>query len=506
MMPRVVCLWFPNWPIQRVQRERPELENRSLVLFAERRKRLAVIACSSALQQHGIQPGMPLAEARALLGTSGRTVLLEHDPAADRRYLQRLAQRLQQFSPMTALMPVEPCDSALIDISGCAHLFGGEVSLAHQLWGEIVGERLQAAVCISDTPGAAWAVAKYGSRRLVIVPEGEQAAFLNPLSLRALRLSPGCLDKLAAVALNTIGELRELPRESLPSRFGKELLTRLDQALGDAGELITFERLAEPIEAAWAGEESLQDLNYLETIWRDLLDQILARLRPQRLGIRELDVMHRSEEGVEVVLELRLHRPAYESRYLVDLLSLQRERRPIAAGVLVVRARVTVPGREQTRQVTLFDDESDRVSRSLAGLLDRLRSRLGDRAVTCPGLVADPQPEYSRSFLSPDASPLEVGRPCDAPDLPERAVSRCRPLRLFREPKLVQLLGDRRFVWNGRRVAVTQIDQPERIETGWQRDREVRRDYYRMRLESGEFLWVYRCDATGCWYVHGTFD
>src|SRR5215211_35361 len=75
-MTRILCLWFPNWPIQRAIRRRPELKGRAVALMAaESRAKAApgsatvqtivAVCCGSAVKQ-GVRPGMPLAEAQAL--------------------------------------------------------------------------------------------------------------------------------------------------------------------------------------------------------------------------------------------------------------------------------------------------------------------------------------------------------------------------------------------------------------------------------------------------------
>ena len=139
-MARMVCVWFPNWPLQRLRHERPELRGRPVVLFSNtgnRGPRVAAWAPSETQRDNveGITVGMPLAEAEALLaGTVGSAAHIElHDPAADLAGLRDLARTCDAFSPLFGIEPAESPECLLLDVTGCEHLFGGEQSLVDAL-------------------------------------------------------------------------------------------------------------------------------------------------------------------------------------------------------------------------------------------------------------------------------------------------------------------------------------------------------------------------------------
>src|SRR5262245_52635788 len=128
-MKRVLCMWLPRWPIQRLCRGEPELSRQPLALYAPGAGgKVFVTVCSLAAARRGVAPGMPLAEARALTmqnrGLPTRFAL--HEPREDREALRRLAVWCQRFSPLVSLEQAESPDSLFLDITGCAHLFGGE--------------------------------------------------------------------------------------------------------------------------------------------------------------------------------------------------------------------------------------------------------------------------------------------------------------------------------------------------------------------------------------------
>ena len=82
---------------------------------------VALDRCGLAL---GLLPGMMLADARARVPD---LVAVDHDPAADRRLIERIADLCDRYTPMVAL---DPPDGVTLDITGCAHLFGGEAAMA----------------------------------------------------------------------------------------------------------------------------------------------------------------------------------------------------------------------------------------------------------------------------------------------------------------------------------------------------------------------------------------
>jgi len=128
-MSRILALWLPNWPVQRLVRDQPELAGRALVLYEQAaRHGQRVKACSAAAEQQAVRPGMPLAEAQTLL--AGDPLFACHDARRDREALVELAEWCEQFSPIVGLDQTDEPDSLLMDVSGLAHLFGGEEALA----------------------------------------------------------------------------------------------------------------------------------------------------------------------------------------------------------------------------------------------------------------------------------------------------------------------------------------------------------------------------------------
>ncbi len=224
--------------------------------------------------------GMPLADARAM---HPALAVAASEAAADGRLLDAVADWCDRYTPLVGL---DAPDGLMLDITGCAHLFGGETAMGRDLLARLAAEGLHARAAVADTAGCAWGVARYGDASLV--PAQQMRAALAPLPAAALRLAPETVEALAETGLKRIGDLVDLPRAPLAARFGEILVRRIDQALGRLDEPIT-PRLPVP---SYVAEQRFPDPIGLE---RDVLGTI-ARLAGQ-LGA----AMERRQDGARLL-------------------------------------------------------------------------------------------------------------------------------------------------------------------------------------------------------------
>jgi protein ImuB len=406
----------------------------------------------------------------------------------------------------------EQPECLFLDIAGSCLHYGGEEGLAKKMVGEFGRYGYWCKVAVADTVGAARAVAHYGSATPAIVPPSGQRKVLCPLPVEALRLSPAVVQMLHRLDVRRIDQLLALPRADLPSRFGKEILHRVDQALGHVPELLTPEPIPEPVEASRAFEPATDDWQVIGAVCEQLLEQVVEQLQPRQRGVRRLDCSLRTTAGEAVPLSVGLLQPSASVPYLTGLVRLHCERLRVEGEVsaLAVRATEVVP--LEFCQVQLFDGEADGDRcRAFAGLLERLSNRLGEKAVLRPRLLPDAQPEHAYRldpWLGQDvaAAPPDPDIPPLGTDerLPRPPSLKCQPVNV----PVVSAVPDgppARFVWQEQWHTIAHCWGPERIETGWWRGRDVRRDYYLVESTAGKRFWLFRAVRDGDWFLHGTY-
>src|SRR5262249_4445328 len=176
----------------------------------------------------GLSPGLALAQARAM---HPNIDVVAEDIRADTDLLESIADWCLRYTP---LITCDAPDGLLLDISGCAHLYGGEHELVADLSRRLENASFAYSVAIAGTIGAAWAAAHHGEPASYAC--GQERALLAPLPLSALRLAPATVADLARVGLKCIGDIIDLPRAPLTARFGPDVLQQLDRALGGEHE------------------------------------------------------------------------------------------------------------------------------------------------------------------------------------------------------------------------------------------------------------------------------
>ena len=458
----------------------------------------------AAAAQSGLYPGMPVAQAQALV--PDLTVMearVEEDAAA----LRRLAGWCLRYAPLAA---ASPPDGVWIDVTGSTHLHGGETRLLRDLVSRLLARGFSARAAVADTPGAAHAMARFGAEDVTVVPSGGQEAALAGLPLAALRLPDETLDGLRLMGIEQIGALAALPRAPLVRRFGALVTTRLDQAFGRMPEAIEPEFPPELIQARLTFVEPLLTAEAFATVIDRLTMAVCADMERSSGGARRLDLLFERVDGTTQAIRIGTARASREVRHLARLLKERIERVDPGLGVeamrlIVPRTELLVPVQAAARLTAADVEEPD-----IAPLIDRLANRLGPDRVYRVAPVDSDVPERSvRRVLAQDG----VGGRWPA-DLP-------RPVRLLDPPQPVEamaLLPDHppmAFTWRRVRHRVRRADGPERIAgEWWKRGGETRsvRDYFRVEDEEGHRYWLFRrgdgengVSGDMRWFLHGLF-
>jgi protein ImuB len=322
---------------------------------------------------------------------------------------------------------------------------------------------------------------------------------------------------LRALDVRTVGQLQKRPRSSLPSRFGPKVLQRLNQALGDHPEQIVPERLAEPIEAEWVFEHPLADRRTIGSVLQQLIERVTIQLTAQNVAARRLDCRLRCENNRALDFSVSLVKPSAVAAHLRELMLLKLDRLTIDGLVTGIHLEVAKTGPLEIRERELFESGVNREhAREQAALLERLSSRLGERAVLRPHLSPDAQPEYGFRYepvmRESTSRPEKTLQPDAQRTAPIRYGVSVRPLHLYPRPMPVEVMSvvpegpPIRFHWKNREHVIVRSWGPERIETGWWRGRHIERDYYRVETEAGRRFWLFRGANDDEWFLHGAFE
>jgi protein ImuB len=459
---------------------------------------------SVAAEEAGLRLGDRVANARAKAeGLQVRALDLDADMAA----LRCVALWAIRYTPMVSVWGVENgSDGFFLDVTGAAHLFGGERTLLGDIERRLASFGLEPKLAIADTAGAAWAFSHFQIEPTIV--DGPLDAALAPLPIEALRLAPDTAATLRRLGFKRVGALMEKARAPFGARFEKELLLRLDQALGRVAEPLRFisppplhsslRRLLEPI----VTEEAILHVT------KRLMNDVVSGLLRQGQGARRLALHLFRVDGETVALNLGTALPTRDPAHIAHLVSLKLERLKIMAdvdfGFEALRLTVTATEAIEARQADLASagTEKEAIERESL-LLDGIGERLGGER------IRHFEPRESHVPERAETAHRGARKPCEW-----RPETRPRPLVLLpcaEEAQVTALLPEgppKRFRWRGANHGVSHWEGPERIADEWWRKPEPDRDYYFVEDEGGHRFWLYRervSEGAPRWFVHGLF-
>ena len=311
-------------------------------------------AINSTAAAAGLAPGMKLADA---LSFQPGLATAAAEPAADAAALDRLSEWCGRYSPWTAPdgAPGEG-GGVKIEITGCAHLWGGEAALAADLARRLTRQNIAHRIAVAGSLGAAWALARFAEPGQPALPgPGEERAALAALPVEALRLDPSTAAGLRRVGLQRIGDLTPMPRDALARRFGESVARRLDQAQGDLPEPLSPLGEAPVRRVRLSFAEPIADPADLARAAERLADDLVVRLAREGMGARRLDLaFHRIDGRVEHI-RLGTARPSRDPKHLAGLLAARLETIDPGLGVedMILAVFAVEPLPAEQLQITL---------------------------------------------------------------------------------------------------------------------------------------------------------
>lgn len=486
--------------------------------------RSAVTAACPAAMAAGIRIGMALTQARALVP---ELRIDPADPDGDHADLERLAHSLaRRWSPSVS---IAGDDLLLLDLTGVAHLHGGEARMLRRLHALLARTGFASRIAVADTAGSARALARFRASPLLCCPPGEHGAWLAPLPVEALRLESDATALLQRLGVDSIGQLAALPRAPLVRRFGTVIAARLDQALGRIPEPVTPVIPPEPIAVTQRFAEPIATPEAIAHWLGDLVRRLAEALAEAGQGARRIGLVADRVDGVPQRIGIGLARASRDPAHLLSLLARRIDSIEPGYGLDAMTLHLL---RSEPLGAMPMDERLDaEMVPDLAPLIDALATRIGMGRLWRMQAVESDVPERSAAALPPLDPPERAAPTLKADDvrrldrnapLPPWHPDWPRPIRLLRRPErldhVVAALPDqppRRFTWRGERHEVVRADGPERIHgEWWKRAAETHavRDYFRVEDERGRRYWLFRQGdgergVTGdlSWYLHGLF-
>lgn len=495
-----MSVWFRHLMTDRLAIRQPELKNQAFVLVAPERGRMLIRSSSPAAIRKGIVPDMALADARAI--QPGLQVF-DHEPLMQEKRLLHLAEWCLRFTPVAA---IDPPDGLILDISGCAHLWGGEAAYLKDVAGRLTKGGYHVRAAIADTVGAAWAVARYGTVSPIVGP-GEQAAALAPLPPAALRLDITTAERMHKLGLTRLDSFIHMPRTILRRRFGQQLLDRIGQALGTAAEPVDPVVPAVPYQERLPCPEPIRTATGIEIALQKLLEMLCKRLLREGKGLRKCVLKCYRVDGQLQQIEAGTNAPVRNINHLFKLLGIKIGSIYPALGIELFVLEAPVVEALTKQQETLWLDNAGREATAIANLLDRLAGRVGQQAIH--RYLPDEHHWPERSFR--EAGTLQEKPATAWPTYP------LRPLSLLPQPEPVKVsvpipdYPPMLFIYKGKVHKIRKADGPERIEREWWIEQGQQRDYYCVEDESGARYWLFRSghyreqEQQPEWFLHGFF-
>lgn len=362
------------------ERDDPSLVGKPVVVGGSAAGRGVVSAANYEARKFGIHSAMSAARAVRLCP---HAVFLK--PRID--YYAQVSRQIRQiFERFTPLVEPLSLDEAFLDVSGSNALFGPSPGIARQIKQQIKGElRLVASVGVA----ASKFVAKIASDLqkpdgLVIVPPGEEQAFLDPLPVGRLwgvgKVTGRTFERLA---IRTIGQLRQMPRETLDELFGAsgEHYWRLAHGLDD--RRVEPDRETKSISHETTFAEDIADVEELRAWLVELVEQVARRLRAHDLKCRTVELKVRFADFTTISRSLTLPEPTDITHDLlaagVELLTQRLPAQHLPVRLLGFGANKLTASAASQQQ--MFDQPDRERHQALDQVADQIAAKFGRRAI-----------------------------------------------------------------------------------------------------------------------------
>ncbi len=498
MAKRFVSIWFRQLTTDWFTIRQPALCNTAFVLSSPSHGRMMIVASNTIAEANGIYNGMVLADARAIVPS---LQAFDDKPGLPDKLLNRLAEWCIRFTPFVA---IDPPDGLILDVTGCAHLWGGDEPYIMEITRRLVLRGYDVKIAMADTIGAAWAIARFGNNSFII-ESGQQISSLLSLPPASLRLETETIERLEKLGLRQIKYFIGMPRTVLRRRFGLHFVQKLNQAIGLEGEII------DPVLPVIAYQERLHSLEPIvtatgiEIALQRLLETLCHRLQQEQKGLRRALFKSYCIDGRTGTLEIGTNRATRNVKHIFKLFENKLSSIEPGLGIELFVLEAPVVEDVSPLQEKLWETAGGLHDIALSELLDRITGKLGANHIH--RYIPDEHYWPERSIKP--ASSLDEKPPI------AWKVDRPRPVQLLSKPETIGVTAPipdyppMNFRYKGKLHKIIKADGPERIEHEWWIEEGRHRDYYYVEDEEGHRYWLFRLghysDNTYQWFIHGFF-
>ena len=480
MNKRFVSIWFRHLTTDWLTLRQPALQGVPFILAEKDHSRLVITAVNTVAEAQGVIPGMVVADAKTII----TDLQVIHEPVHTGKLLKALGKWCIRYSPFIA---IDIPDGLILDISGCAHLWGGERAYLKEIVTKLKSKGYDVRAAMADTIGAAWAIARFG-QVVPIVETGGQTAALLQLPPAALRLEPLVLERLKKLGLRTIGSFIGMPRSALRRRLGQGILLRLYQALGNEDEPVQPLQPVEPYQERLPCLEPIITATGIEIAIQRLLETLCRRLKQEGKVLRKGILKCYRVDGKILEVEIGTNQASHHTGHLFKLFELKIP--SIEPGLGIELFILEAPKVEDVAplQEMLWAGSPGLEDTTIAELLDKIANKAGAGTIHRYLPVEHHWPERSIKLASSIREKPAIAWRTDRP----------RPIQLLSRPEPIEVSAPipdyppMLFIYKSKRHQIKKADGPERIEREWWLDTGEHRDYYSVEDTNGQRYWVFR--------------
>ena len=473
------CIHLPQLPLEVFQQN--PLPS-PLVIEEIARNRRYVAYANQAAQECGIQRGSSIATAHSLI--AGLTVK-QRDLIREQQGLDHMAMLAYSF---TSTVSIQKPNQILMDIASSLRLFNGIDGLHQKLSQALTDTPFSAYVVYYDTAAGARLLA---NAKPLDNNHGQRCSDdeLRQCPIIYLDITVDTKERLQSMGFHQVGELLDLPKDSLSKRFGKAFSDYLNYLSGDQPQLLANFKLPPQFDRRIDFVEELTHTEALLFPIKRLTHYLQSYLIARQLYVRSfvLTLTERFQQQQSLVIQLS--KPNYSAAHILNLIQHQLNKIQLTQPVIGVRLKAQWFCPLESDHQDLFKHHST-THKDHYQLVDTLRARLGRDAVHGLCINEDHRPEKAWQMSIPGEGKT-VEYPGDK-----------RPLWLLKQP---QFLPDKKgSPVYGEHLQL--MKGPERIETGWWDHQAVQRDYYIAAHSNGSLFWIFKDhQQQGKWYLHGLF-